>query len=229
MPFPLMIFAAGFGTRMGALTANRPKPLIKVAGRALVDHALDLAATAGAKPVVVNTHYLAGQIADHLANRPVILSEEPGQILETGGGLRKALPHLGKGPVMTLNSDAVWTGENPLTQLARHWDPDRMEALLLLLPTDQATGHCGQGDFLMAETGVLSRAKGAPGLVYLGAQILQTKGLQQIEQEVFSLNLLWDDMIARGKVHGLVHRGGWCDVGHPAGIAQAENLLANHV
>ena len=104
-----------------------------------------------------------------------------------------------------------------------------MEALLLLLPTDQATGHGGQGDFLMAETGVLSRAKGAPGLVYLGAQILQTKGLQQIEQEVFSLNLLWDDMIARGKVHGLVHRGGWCDVGHPAGIAQAENLLANHV
>lgn len=229
MPFPLMIFAAGFGTRMGALTANQPKPLIKVAGRALVDHALDLAATAGARPVVVNTHYLAGQMADHLANHPVIMSEEPGQILETGGGLRKALPHLGKGPVMTLNSDAVWTGENPLTQLARHWDPDRMEALLLLLPTDQATGHGGQGDFLMAETGVLSRAKGAPGLVYLGAQILQTKGLQQIEQEVFSLNLLWDDMIARGKVHGLVHRGGWCDVGHPAGIAQAENLLANHV
>lgn len=229
MPFPLMIFAAGFGTRMGALTANQPKPLIKVAGRALVDHALDLAATAGARPVVVNTHYLAGQMADHLANRPVILSEEPGQILETGGGLRKALPHLGKGPVMTLNSDAVWTGENPLTQLARHWDPNRMEALLLLLPTDQATGHGGQGDFLMAETGVLSRAKGAPGLVYLGAQILQTEGLQQIEREVFSLNLLWDDMIARGKVHGLVHRGGWCDVGHPAGIAQAENLLANHV
>ncbi len=229
MPFPLMIFAAGFGTRMGALTANQPKPLIKVAGRALVDHALDLAATAGARPVVVNTHYLAGQMADHLANRPVILSEEPGQILETGGGLRKALPHLGKGPVMTLNSDAVWTGENPLTQLARHWDPDRMEALLLLLPTDQATGHGGQGDFLMAETGVLSRAKGAPGLVYLGAQILQTEGLQQIEREVFSLNLLWDDMIARGKVHGLVHRGGWCDVGHPAGIAHAENLLANHV
>lgn len=229
MPFPLMIFAAGFGTRMGALTANQPKPLIKVAGRALVDHALDLAATAGARPVVVNTHYLAGQMADHLANHPVIMSEEPGQILETGGGLRKALPHLGKGPVMTLNSDAVWTGENPLTQLARHWDPDRMEALLLLLPTDQATGHGGQGDFLMAETGVLSRAKGAPGLVYLGAQILQTEGLQQIEQEVFSLNLLWDDMIARGKVHGLVHRGGWCDVGHPAGIAQAENLLANHV
>lgn len=229
MPFPLMIFAAGFGTRMGALTANRPKPLVRVAGRALIDHALDIATAAGAGPVVVNTHYLAGQMADHLADRPVILSEEPRQILETGGGLRKALPHLGPGPVMTLNSDAVWTGENPLTQLASHWDPDQMEALLLLLPPDQATGHGGQGDFIMAENGILSRAQGAPGLVYQGAQILQTGGLQHIGREVFSLNLLWDQMIERGKVHGLVHRGGWCDVGHPAGIGQAEALLAGHV
>ncbi|MEY3532096.1 MAG: hypothetical protein RI979_120, partial [Pseudomonadota bacterium] len=153
MTFPLMVFAAGFGTRMGALTAHRPKPLILVAGRPLIDHALDLADQAGAGPVVVNTHYLADQIARHLAGRPVTLSHEADEILETGGGLRKALPQLGYGPVMTLNSDAVWTGQNPMSQLAAQWDPERMDALLLLLPVDKATGHKGTGDFLIGADG----------------------------------------------------------------------------
>ena len=130
-PFPLMIFAAGFGTRMGALTADRPKPLLPVAGRALIDHALTAAAEAGAGRIVVNTHYLADQLADHLAGWGVVVSHEP-EILETGGGLKVALPLLGPGPVAVLNSDAVWTGANPLTQLARAWDGGRMEALLLL-------------------------------------------------------------------------------------------------
>ncbi|OZA00061.1 MAG: nucleotidyltransferase, partial [Rhodobacterales bacterium 17-64-5] len=130
-PFPLMLFAAGFGTRMGALTADRPKPLVMVAGRALIDHALDVAAGAGADRVVVNTHYRADQIAAHLAGRGVKISPED-PILETGGGLRAALPLLGPGPVAILNSDAIWTGANPLTQLAAAWDGARMEALLLL-------------------------------------------------------------------------------------------------
>ena len=117
-PFPLMLFAAGFGTRMGALTADRPKPLIPVAGRALIDHALDVAEAAGVTRTVVNTHYKAEQIARHLAGRDVLISHEPGPILETGGGLRQALPLLGPGPVAILNSDAIWTGANPLTQLA---------------------------------------------------------------------------------------------------------------
>ena len=230
MSFPLMVFAAGFGTRMGALTAHRPKPLIEVAGKPLLDHALDLADAVGAGPVVVNTHYLAGQIAAHLAGRDVILSHEAGTILETGGGLRKALPHLGQGPVMTLNSDAVWTGQNPLAQLIARWDPARMEALLLLLPAGAARGHSGSGDFLIGPDGRISRAQGAPGLVYLGAQILRAEGLQAVRKDVFSLNVLWDDMIARGRAFGLVHQGGWCDVGRPEGIAEAEAMLeAGHV
>jgi len=230
MSFPLMVFAAGFGTRMGALTAHQPKPLIPVAGRPLLDHALDLADQAGAGPVVVNTHYLADQITRHLAGRSVTLSHEADEILETGGGLRRALPHLGAGPVMTLNSDAVWTGLNPLSQLAARWDPERMDALLLLLPVGQATGHKGTGDFLIGADGRIARAKGAAGLVYLGAQILRCEGLASVDRPVFSLNILWDEMIGRGRAFGLVHQGGWCDVGRPEGIAEAEAMLeAGHV
>jgi MurNAc alpha-1-phosphate uridylyltransferase len=230
MSLPLMIFAAGFGTRMGALTEQRPKPLIPVAGKPLIDHALDLADAADAQPIVVNTHYLADQIAQHLAGRQVLMSHERDRILETGGGLRKALPLLGNGPVITLNSDAVWTGLNPLSQLIAHWDAARMDALLLLLPAPMATGHTGTGDFRMDAQGRLIRADGGPGLVYLGAQILRTEALSAIEPEVFSLNLLWNQMIAQRRAFGLVHQGGWCDVGRPAGIAEAEALLkASHV
>ena len=225
MRFPLMIFAAGFGTRMGPLTAQKPKPLIPVGGTPLLDHALSLTKAASVGPVVVNTHYLGDQVAHHLQGKPVLVSHEPDEILETGGGLRKALPLLGPGPVMTLNSDAVWTGENPLVQLARVWDPDRMDALLLLLPAEKAMGHSGTGDFQIDAAGRLVRAEGKPGLVYLGAQILKTEDLTQIDRTVFSLNLLWDDMIARQRVFGVLHQGGWCDVGRPEGIAQAEALL----
>ena len=113
-PFPLMVFAAGFGTRMGALTEARPKPLIPVAGRPLIDHALAVAKDAGVRHTVVNTHYRAAQIAEHLAGKGVAISHEAGQILETGGGLKAALPLLGDGPVAILNSDGIWTGANPL-------------------------------------------------------------------------------------------------------------------
>jgi MurNAc alpha-1-phosphate uridylyltransferase len=225
-PDALMLFAAGFGTRMGALTANRPKPLIPVAGRALIDHALTLADAAGIARKVANTHYLGNQIAAHLAHRPdVAISAEPGPILETGGGLRAALPLLGPGPVFTLNTDAVWTGANPLVTLRAAWDPARMDALLLLMPAGLARGHGGTGDFLMDHEGRIARAKGAEGLVYLGAQILDPAGLQDIPDQVFSLNRLWDGAIARGRAFGVLHTGGWCDVGRPEGIAVAEAML----
>ena len=227
-PPPLMLFAAGFGTRMGALTATRPKPLIRVAGRALIDHALALADGAGITRRVANVHYLPDQIAAHLAGRDVALSWEKDRILETGGGLRAALPLLGGNPVATLNTDAVWTGRNPLSQLMAAWDDRRMDGLLLLLPVGQALGHGGTGDFLMAADGRLSRAQGAAGPVYLGAQILRTDGLAAIADPVFSLNRLWDQMIADGRLFGLVHDGGWCDVGHPEGITMAEDMLARH-
>ncbi len=225
--FPLMIFAAGFGTRMGALTRDTPKPLIPVAGKALLDHALDLTTDAPVAQKVVNAHYHADQIARHLLGHNVALSHEE-TILETGGGLRAAMPLLGGSPVMTLNSDTIWTGRNPLQELAAGWDPDRMDALLLLAPIIATRGFAGSGDFLLDPGSRLIRAQGRTGLAYLGAQILRTHDLTDIAQAAFSLNILWDRMIASGRAYGLIHHGGWCDVGHPAGIAEAEALLGWH-
>lgn len=222
-PRAAMIFAAGFGTRMGPLTRDRPKPLIPVAGRPLIDHALAIA-TAAAPRIVVNTHYHAAMIAAHLAGRPVALSPEPDAILDTGGGLKAALPLLGPGPVFTLNSDAVWQGENPLSALAAAWDDSRMEGLLLLIDRDRAIGHAGPDDFRTDPQGRLSRG---PGRVYSGAQIIRTDDLAMIEQPAFSLNLLWDRMIARGTLYGLGYTGQWCDVGRPESIPLAEALLAH--
>jgi MurNAc alpha-1-phosphate uridylyltransferase len=223
-PFPLMIFAAGFGTRMGALTADRPKPLISVAGRPLIDHALGVASDAGAPHIVVNVHYLADQMEAHLAGRGVTISDERAQILETGGGLRAALPLLGAGPVAVLNSDGIWTGANPLAQLAAAWD-DHMEALLLLLPVTETKGHGAKGDFRLDNTSRISRGHGGEDHVYIGAQILNPARLADVPEPVFSLNRIWNDMIAAGTAYGIVHQGGWCDVGHPEGIAEAEHLL----
>lgn len=219
-PFPLMIFAAGFGTRMGALTTDRPKPLVPVAGRSLIDHALDVATLAGADRVVVNTHYRADQIAAHLGGRAVKISHED-RILETGGGLRAALPLLGAGPVAVLNSDAIWTGANPLQELAAAWDATRMEALLLLLPV----GPSEKGDFRLDKTGRISRGQGGEDHRYLGASILSPTRLFDMSEPVFSLNRPWDAMIAAGTAFGVIHTGGWCDVGRPEGIAAAEALL----
>ena len=225
-PFPLMIFAAGFGTRMGDLTADRPKPLIPVAGRALIDHALDVADAAGVGHVVVNTHYRAGQMAAHLGARGVTISHEAERILETGGGLKAALPLLGPGPVATMNSDGIWTGANPLAELAAVWDSARMDALLLLLPSDRTLAHGPTGDFRLDAAGRISRGEGGEDHVYIGAQVLNPATLEGIDAPVFSLNLVWNRIIAAGRAFGVVHAGGWCDVGHPAGIVEAERLLA---
>ncbi len=178
--------------------------------------------------MVANTHYLPEQLEAHLTPpKGVTLSHEP-SILETGGGLRAALPMLGgDGPVFTLNSDAIWTGgANPLRALAKAWDPDRMDGLLMLIPQDNARGHMGKGDFLVAPNGHLSR--GPPGAIYSGAQIIRTDLLHEVEGDVFSLNILWDQMIDTGRLHGITHDGAWCDVGRPPeGIATAEAMLAD--
>ena len=223
-PKALMLFAAGFGTRMGALTADRPKPLVEVAGKPLIDHALALVDPIVPGPIVTNLHYRPEQLERHLATTRVqTLREEP-DILDTGGGLRNALPLLGDGPVWTMNSDAVWAGPNPLVMLKDAWR-DGMEALLLCIPPAQAIGHKGQGDFV-SEGGTVSRG---PGLIYSGAQILRTDGLRDIPEDSFSLNLLWNDMLKRGTLHILPYPGQWCDVGHPEGITLAEEMLARHV
>lgn len=223
-PQAVMLFAAGFGTRMGELTADRPKPLIPVAGRALIDHALDLATGAGAACIVVNLHYKAEMLVAHLADRDVALSHEVPDILETGGGLRQALPLLGDGPVFTLNTDAIWNGPNPLELARAAWDPDRMDALLVCISPDTALGYAGRGDFVPDDEGRLTRG---PGLIYGGAQIIKTGGVSSVNDRVFSLNVLWDAMLAEGRLFGLTYPGQWCDVGHPEGITIAERMIGH--
>ncbi|SDE38671.1 MobA-like NTP transferase domain-containing protein [Salipiger thiooxidans] len=226
MPDALMLFAAGFGTRMGALTADRPKPLIEVAGKPLIDHALDLTEGLGTLRRVANAHYRADQIEAHLLGREVAVSREEPRILDTGGGLRAALPVLDADPVFTLNTDAVWSGPNPLNLLTDAWDPDRMDALLLCVPLPRAVGRKGGGDFSIRDDGQLSRGG---DFVYTGAQILRTGRLAEISEPVFSLNLVWNAMSADERLFGLPYPGRWCDVGHPEGIRLAEEMLAADV
>jgi MurNAc alpha-1-phosphate uridylyltransferase len=219
-PFSVMLFAAGMGTRMAPLTTDRPKPLIRVAGKPLLDHALDLTDVPQVGRRVVNVHYKADTVRAHLAGRDVAISAED-PLLETGGGLRHALPLLGAGPVMTLNTDAVWHGPNPLAQLAAAWQP-QMEALLLLVPPAQVAGHVGKGDFAIAPDGRLTRA---PAQIYTGAQIMRTDRLGDVPQDAFSLNLIWNEMAQRGGLYGISYDGRWCDVGRPDCIPLAEQML----
>ena len=222
-----MIFGAGLGTRMGALTRDRPKPLIEVGGEPLLGHALALAREAGIGRIVVNAHAHAGMMRDWLAARApdVPVSREP-ELLETGGGLKRALPLLGEGPVLTLNSDVVWGGENPLTRLVEAWDPARMDGLLCLVARTDAVGHSGPGDFDLAEDGRVARRGDADtaAFVYAGAGIIEPRALDGFEGR-FSLNPVWDRILARGRLRGLVHAGAWVDVGRPEGIALAEGVL----
>ncbi len=222
MSLPLMVFAAGKGTRMAPLTDVTPKPLIAVGGQTLLDRALVQARQAGAGPVVVNIHHLGQQIRDHIAGQDIAVSDESDLLLETGGGLRKALPLLGPGPVITMNPDVVWTGPNPLPPLLAAWDDARMDALLMLVPISRAHGRTGGGDFSLDPGNRLIR-KG--DLVYGGVQIIRPDRLAEIDAQVFSLNRLWDLMIAEGRAFGLIHAGEWCDVGRPDCIPLAEALL----
>ena len=223
-PQAVMLFAAGFGTRMGALTKDRPKPLIPVAGRPLIDHALDLVDDIQPDRAVANLHYRADQLAAHLTPKGVLLSHETPEILETGGGLRAALPLLGSDPVFTLNTDAIWSGPNPLKLLQDAWKPQEMDALLMCIPVAQTIGHTGPGDFTLGKDGRIVRG---PGLVYGGAQIIRTDGLHGFAQKAFSLNLLWDRMLQSDRLFAVSYPGRWCDVGHPEGIALAEGLIAD--
>jgi len=223
MPHPLMVFAAGFGTRMQPLTLDRPKPLIPVAGRALLDHALDLAGAPGARRIVVNAHYKAEMITEHLRARPDITVSHENPILDTAGGLRHALPLLGDGPVLTLNSDAVWAGPSPLPALEAAFDPPRMDALLMVIPVAQALAHEGPGDFTVDPEGRLQRG---PGTVYSGTKIMHPRLLDGLDDGPVSLNACWTRAEAAGRLFGLIYPGEWVDVGHPGAIEIAEALYA---
>ena len=215
-----MIFAAGFGTRMGDLTRDLPKPMLPLGGRPMIAHTIDLLRDAGINHIVANTHYLADQIEQYLKDQEVLVHREMPDILDTGGGLRAALPILGDGPVITINPDALWQGPNPVLALLQAWSP-KMRALLMLVPATGAVGATGTGDFSL-EHGQIQR-KGP--FFYGGAQIITTDLLDQIEGSVFSLNAYWDLLAGIGPVHGIVHSGTWHDIGHPEGLAAAEESL----
>lgn len=223
-PQAALLFAAGLGTRMRPLTDDRPKPLIEVGGTALIDHALALVTPLNLPRVVANTHYRGEMIARHLDGRGVTISHEAPEVLETGGGLKQALPLLGPGPVFTLNTDAVWHGPNPLEGLRAGWDPERMDALLLCVPKARVRGHKGRGDFILDDDGRLTPG---PGLVYSGVQIIKTEGLAAIPAKAFSMWDLWRPMLEAGRMFGLAYDGQWCDVGYPEAIEIAEEMMAD--
>lgn len=229
-----MVMAAGLGKRMRPLTATRPKPLVRVAGKALIDHSLDRIEAAGIGHVVVNVHYLADALEAHLAaqQRPfsIAISDERAQLLETGGGMVRALPQLTGDPILIVNSDNIWTDgpQDSIRHLARHWDGARMDALLLVIRQASATGHGGRGDFHMDPNGRLSRRKAghiAP-FVYTGIQLISRRFLDDAPEGPFSTMLLWERAIAAGRLFGLSHMGQWFDVGTPASIAPTEAALS---
>lgn len=234
VPQTAMVMAAGLGTRMRPLTDTLPKPLIKVAGKTLIDHVLDRLDTAGVERAVVNVHYLADAMDSHLAARErgpqVIVSDERELLLETGGGLVHAAPHLGD-PFLSLNSDNLWTdgSGDTLRRLAAGWDGERMDALLLLVPIAKAANHRGKGDFFLDDDMRVRRrgdAERAP-FVFTGIQICARRLLRDAPGGPFSTNILWDRAIGEGRCFGAVHDGRWFDVGTPAAIAATEAELAN--
>jgi len=234
VPRTAMVMAAGLGKRMRPLTATRPKPLVEVAGKALLDHVLDRLRAAGVERIVVNVHYLADSIEAHLRKSAkdldVAISDERQLLLETGGGLKKALPLIEGDPFIAVNSDNFWVDgpSDALKLLASHWDDEKMDALLLLVPHARAGNHSGLGDFHMDASGRLKRrtkAKVAP-FVYTGIQIASKRLLEGAPEGVFSTNVLWDRAIEQGRCFGVVHQGLWFDVGTPGAIKATEQALA---
>ena len=234
VPEVAMVMAAGLGKRMRPLTATRPKPLVEVAGKTLLDHTFDHLRAAGVRKAVVNVHYLADALEAHLANRvtgiETVVSDERERLLETGGGLVRALPLIDADPFLVVNSDNLWIDGpiDSLRLLASNWDDAKMDALLLLVPLARAHCHNGQGDFHMTAHGALRRRK--PGavapFVYTGIQMLSKRLFNGDHPEgPFSTNLLWDRAIAEKRCFGTVHQGLWFDIGAPGNIRKAEEIL----
>jgi MurNAc alpha-1-phosphate uridylyltransferase len=234
-PKTAMVMAAGLGKRMRPLTASRPKPLVQVAGKALIDHALERLAASGITRVVVNAHYLAGSLEAHLARHSqgldIAISDERAKLLETGGGLIKALPLLGEDPVLAVNSDNLWVDgpTDAISLLANRWDDAEMDALLLLVPLARANCHSGKGDFHMDAGGRISRRR--PGriapFVFTGVQLISKRLLVDPPSDAFSTNVFWDRAIAAGRAFGVAHQGLWFDVGTPGAIAKTESILSD--
>lgn len=236
VPGTAMIMAAGLGKRMRPLTATRPKPLVPVAGKPLIDHVFDRLRSAGIGRAVVNVHYLADALEAHLRARvkdiEVVVSDERAQLLETGGGLVKARSLLGDDPVVVINADSFWLDgpTDAIRALAAAWDDSRMDALLLLIPYARAHGYRGQGDFHLDAMGRITgrrrRGRVAP-FVYIGVQMIHPRLIADAPEGAFSTNLFWDRALAAGRLWGLVHQGLWFEIGQPASIPEAEAILAD--
>jgi N-acetyl-alpha-D-muramate 1-phosphate uridylyltransferase len=232
-PKTAMVLAAGLGTRMRPLTDDRPKALVEVGGRALIDHVLDRLAEAGVARAVVNVHWFADRLESHLAARgrgpEITISDERAELLETGGGLKKALPLLGGDPVFVANIDSVWSDRgDALAELVALWDPDRMDAALLLARREGAIGFEGGGDFFLGEDGQLAfrgEAVEAP-FAYMGVHICRPDYVKGGPDGAFSLSGLWRRSAAAGRLYGCVLDGDWMHVGDPEARDQAEVRLA---
>jgi MurNAc alpha-1-phosphate uridylyltransferase len=226
-----MILAAGLGLRMRPLTDHHPKPLIEVAGKPLIDYGMDRLREADVQKVVVNGHYLADQILSwsrQQAAPETIFSDERAEILDTGGGIAKALPLLGEQPFFVLNSDSFWIeGRVPsLSRLRNAWNDATMDCFLLLCHVDRTIGYDGRGDFLLGRDGRLIRQQGSGALAYIGGYLVHPRLFAGVAVGEFSMNVLWDKAISEGRLHGIAHSGKWLHVGTPAAIALAEAELA---
>ena len=227
-----MVLAAGYGQRMRPITLTRPKPLVDVAGRALIDYGFDRLRAAGVEKAVVNVHYLPEQIeawAVRQSSPAIVISDERGEILDTGGGVARALPLLGEAPFFVINSDSFWVddGTPALDRLRAAWDDRAMDCLLLLSPLERTVGYDGAGDFVRGDDGRLARrgkAEGPP-LAYIGGYLVAPRLFAGAPEGKFSMNLLWDRAIAAGRLFGLVHTGRWLHVGTPEAIGLAEAAL----
>ncbi len=230
-----MVMAAGLGKRMRPLTASQPKPLVRVAGRALIDHALDRLHDAGVARAVVNVHYLADALEAHVLARTapdITISDERDQLLETGGGMVKALAAgLLPDPFFCVNADNIWLDgpRDAFADLSAHWDAERMDALLLVVPHARARNFAGVGDFTMDPLGRLKRK--LPGRVapyiYTGIQLVSHRLLRDAPQGAFSTNVVWSRAIEEGRLYGTVFTGQWLEVGQPCHVAATEGYLAS--
>lgn len=230
-PLRAILLAAGLGQRMRPITDRLPKPLVEVGGRTMLDHALDRLADADIGEVIVNVHHFPEIVEGHAGRRArprIIISDERAKLMETGGGAKKALPLLGAGPFIAMNSDSLWIekGEPALNGLIGAWDAERMDMLLLLARREETFGYDGVGDFSMNENGALRRRSGATApFVFAGVSITTAPFFDDTPDEPFSLNLLFDRAIARGRLFGHALKGTWLHVGTPDAIAPANALI----
>lgn len=233
-----MILAAGLGTRMRPITETLPKPLVEVAGKPLIAYGLEALTRAGVRRAVVNVHYLAPLLIEWLSSQAgmtIEISDETPRLLDSGGGIVKALPLLGPEPFLVLNADTFWLEEpgsvtDNLTRMRDRFDPESMDILLMTARLDQATGHTGAGDFILGDDGRLSRYKGeGDPVIYAGAIVLHPRIFQAITEPKFSLNRCFDTAESQGRLFGMPMRGHWLTVGTPEAIGEAEAARARYL